>query len=78
MASKSYIRYYSGFFVQGGGQVHVRICVQNVWQTWGVQGHVPSGNFDFIRRNLVESGTVFAQTQFTIYCYESSYKGLNE
>ena len=37
----------------------------------GVWGHAPPGNFDFgpfIGRNLMESGTVFAQTQFTIYC----------
>ena len=49
----------------GSGQVHVRICVQNVWQTRGVRRHAPPGNFDFgtsIRHNLVESGTVFEQT----------------
>ena len=49
----------------GGGQVHVHICVQNVWQTRGVRRHAPLGNFDFgtsIRHNLVESGTVFEQT----------------
>ena len=43
----------------------VRIRVQSMWQSRGVRGHVPLGNFDFgpfIRRNLVESGTVFAQT----------------
>ena len=43
-----------------GGQAH--ICVQSMWQTrggGGVQGHAPP---PFIRRNLVESGTVFAQT----------------
>ena len=46
-----------------GGQVCIR--VQSMWQTRGVQGHAPLGNFDFgpfIRCNLVESGTVFAQT----------------
>ena len=46
-----------------GGQV--RICMQSMWQTRGVWGHAPLGNFDFgpfIRRNLVESGTFFAQT----------------
>ena len=32
----------------------------------GVRGHAPPGNL--IRHNLVESGTVFTQTQFTIYC----------
>ena len=45
------------------GQVH--ISVQNMWQTRGVQGHAPPGNdfwIYFIRRTLVESGTVFAQT----------------
>jgi len=38
---------------------------------WQTGGHAPPGNFDFgpfIRHNLVESGTVFAQTWFTIYC----------
>ena len=47
----------------GGGQVHVR--VQSMWQTRMVQGYAPLRNFDFgpfIRRNLVESGTVFVQT----------------
>ena len=34
----------------------------------GVRGHAPPGNFNFIRRNLVKSGTVFAQTSFAIYC----------
>ena len=47
-----------------GEQVH--ICVQSVQQArGGVQGRAPPGNFDFgpfIRRNLVESGTVVAQT----------------
>ena len=34
-------------------QVHVHICVQNVYQTRGVQGHAPSGNFvDVIWWNL--------------------------
>ena len=45
-----------------GGQV--RICVQSMWQSRGVRGHAPPGNFDFgpfIRHDLVESGTVFAQ-----------------
>ena len=46
-----------------GGQV--RICVQNMWQTRGVQGHAPPGNFNFgpfIRRNLVNLKSVFART----------------
>ena len=45
-----------------GGQVHIR--VESMWQTRGVQGHAPPENLDFgpfIRRNLVESGTVFTQ-----------------
>ena len=49
----------------GGGDKYVGICVQSMWQTRGVQGHAPPGNFDFgpfIRHNLVESGTVYAQT----------------
>ena len=49
-----------------GGQV--RIHVQSMRQTREVWGHAPLGNFDFgtfIRCNLLESGTVFAQT---IYC----------
>ena len=44
-----------------GGQAH--ICVQAC-------GMLPQENFDFgpfFRHNLVESGTVFAQTKFTIY-----------
>ena len=43
----------------------VRICVQSIQQTRAVWEHAPLGNFEygpFIRRNLVESGTVFAQT----------------
>ena len=39
--------------------------VQNMWQTRGVLGYASLGNFDFgpfIGRNLLESGTVFAQT----------------
>ena len=46
-----------------GGQAHIR--VQSMWQTRRVWGNAPPGNFDFgtfIRRNLVESRTVFAQT----------------
>ena len=46
-----------------GGQVRIRM--QSTQQTRGVQGHAPLGNFDFgpfITHNLVESGTVFAQT----------------
>ena len=34
-------------------------------------GHASLGSFEFapfIRRNLMESGTVFTQTYFTIYC----------
>ena len=48
-----------------GGSSQARICVQSMWQTRGVRGHASLGNFDFepfIRRNLVESGTVFTQT----------------
>ena len=44
-----------------GGGKYVSMC-----KACGrVRGHVPLGNFDFvpfIRRNLVESGTVFTQT----------------
>ena len=46
-----------------GGQVCIH--VQSMWLTKGVRGHALLGNFDFgpfIRRNLVESGTVFEQT----------------
>ena len=62
------------FLSKGGGgkmRLHgllgeqVCICVQSMWQTRGVRGHAPLGNFDFgpfIRCNLVESGTAFAQT----------------
>ena len=45
-----------------GGQVC--ICVQSMWQTRGVRGYAPLGNFDFgpfIRHNLMELGTVFTQ-----------------
>ena len=42
-----------------GGQV--RICVQSMWQSKGVWGHAPPEKFDFIRHNLVESGTFFTQ-----------------
>ena len=38
----------------------------SMWQTRGSGGMLPWENFDFerfIRRNLVESGTVFAQTR---------------
>ena len=37
----------------------------------GSGGMLPQGNFDFepfFKRNLVESGIVFAQTKFIIYC----------
>ena len=40
-------------------------------QACGVWGHAHQGNFDFepfFKRNLVESGIVFAQTKFIIYC----------
>ena len=43
-----------------GGQLSIR--VQSMRQSRGVQGHAPPGNFDFVRRNLVESRTVFTQT----------------
>ena len=46
-----------------GGQVYIH--VQSMWQTRGVWGHAPPRNFDFVpfvRRNLVESGTVFIRT----------------
>ena len=43
-----------------GGQVYIR--VQSMGQTRRVWGHTIPGNFDFIRHNLVKSGTVFAQT----------------
>ena len=36
--------------------------MQSMWQTRGSGGHVPLGNFDFDRHNLVESGTVFTHT----------------
>ena len=47
----------------GGGQVRIR--VPSMWQIKGVLGHAPPENFNFgpfIRHNLVEFGTVFAQT----------------
>ena len=58
-------------FVYGflGEQAH--ICVQACGILGGSGGMLPRGNFDFepfFRRNLVESGTVFAQTKFIIYC----------
>ena len=49
----------------GGGGGQVCIHMQSMRQTRGVRGHAPPGNFDFgifMRHNLVESGTVFAQT----------------
>ena len=42
------------------GQVSIR--VQSMWQSRGVRGHAPLDFGLFIRRNLVESGTVFTQT----------------
>jgi len=45
------------------GQVYIR--VQSIWQTRKIWGYAPLENFDFgpfIRCDLVESGTVFAQT----------------
>ena len=45
-------------FLPKGGQ-------NGMCELLGGGGHAPSGNFDFgpfIRRNLVESGTVFTQT----------------
>ena len=47
----------------GGGQVCIH--VQSMWKTRGDPGRALPGSFDFgpfIRHNLVESGTVFAQT----------------
>ena len=47
----------------GGASTY--LCVQSVRQARGVRRHAPLGNFDFgpfIRCNLVESATVFAQT----------------
>ena len=41
------------------------LCAKHVANYRGIWGHAPLGNFDFgpfIRHNLVESGTVFAQT----------------
>ena len=58
-------------FLGGGGGGQVCICVQSMWRTRRVRGHAPLGIFDvgpFIRHNLVESGTVFAQTLVTIHC----------
>ena len=63
----------SAFWPRGRGKMRLygllgrQVCihVQSMWQTRGVWGHAPPGNFDFgsfIRCNLVESGTVFAQT----------------
>ena len=67
------------FLPKGGSKMKLyglfgrQVCihVQSMWQTRGVWGHTPLGNFDFgsfIRRTLMKCGTVFAQTQFTIYC----------
>ena len=53
----------------GGASTY--LCAKHV-ETRGVQGHAPLGNFDFgpfIRRNLVQSGTVFLQIEFTIFCH---------
>ena len=51
----------------GGGGASTYPCAKHV-ANWG---HAPPGNLvflSFIRRNLVESGSFFAQAQFTIYC----------
>ena len=67
---------------EGGvlGGVSTYLCVKHacMGQTRGVQGYAPPGNFDFgafIKRYLVESGTVFTQTLFTIYSF--IYQDLN-
>ena len=52
----------------GGGQACSKLG--------GSGGMLPWKNFDFepfIRRNLVESGTVFAQTKFTIDCFIKAF-----
>ena len=46
----------------GGGGGQVCIHVQSMWQVRKVRGMLPRDFGPFIRRNLVESGTVFAQT----------------
>ena len=49
-------------------EAQVHICVQSMWKTRGVLGHAPLENFDFgpfIRRNLVESGTVLGEKSFS-------------
>ena len=51
---------------------HAHICVQACGKLGGFGGLLPRGNFDFgpfIRRNLVESGTVFAQTIYHLLCH---------
>ena len=48
----------------GGGGKYVSVC-KACGKLGGVGGMLPRGNLDFgpfIRRNLEESGTVFAQT----------------
>ena len=48
--------YWGGRGGGGGGQIHIH--VQSMWQTMGIRGFAPLGNFEFgpfIRRNLVES-----------------------
>ena len=52
-----------------GGGKHLFMCKACGKQ--GVRGMLPQGNFDFglfIRHNLVESGTVFAQTIICHLC----------
>ena len=59
----------------GGGKY---ISVQSMWQTRGVRGHAPLGNFvfwPFSRCNLVESGTsLYTSIIHHLLCH---YKGLN-
>ena len=58
----------------------VCICVQSMWQTRGVRGHAPLGNFDLdllldaIWWNL---GLLLHKHNFHLLCHESFYKGLN-
>ena len=52
------------------GQVSIR--VQSMRQSRGVRGHAPLDFGLFIRRNLVESGTVFTHYIYHLLCHHKA------
>ena len=58
------------------GSKYVSVCKACGNKLWGSGGMLPWKFLTFTRRNLVESGTAFTQTDFTMYYYFVSLKPL--